>query len=308
MTVEVVQASLRTVLKLAQRQHGVVSRRQLMAFGMTPHAIAHRLRRGRLHRIHAGVYAVGAPRLARKGEWMAAVLACGPGALLSHRSAGRLWRICSEIHPSLVEVSVPSTRNPRRPGIHIHRRAATTGADAQVLAGIPVTSLGATMIDLAAGLDQDELAAVVADADRRSLANPEQVRSELERFRAQPGAGRLRALLDRQTFALTESQLERRFLPIARRAGLAKPLTQARVCGFRVDFFWPGLGLVVETDGLRYHRTAERQAGDRRRDQAHTAAGLTALRFTHSQITFESHYVESILARTASRLRAVRES
>ena len=112
----------------------------------------------------------------------------------------------------------------------------------------------------------------------------------------------LRGVLDRRTFLLTDSELERRFLPIARSAGLPEPQTQCWLNGFRVDFYWPALGLVVETDGLRYHRTAAQQSRDRQRDQAHTAAGLTALRFTHAQVRFEPDYVRSILGAVAARL------
>jgi very-short-patch-repair endonuclease len=113
----------------------------------------------------------------------------------------------------------------------------------------------------------------------------------------------LRDVLDRATFALTDSELERWFLAIAHRAGLPKPLTQQRVNGYRVDFFWPDLGLVVETDGLRYHRTATQQQSDRIRDQAHSAAGLTPLRFTHAQVMFEPAEVARVLESVHRRLR-----
>jgi very-short-patch-repair endonuclease len=119
-----------------------------------------------------------------------------------------------------------------------------------------------------------------------------------------PGLGRLRRTLDRHTFRLTRSELERRFLPIARRAGLPRPLTRQWVNGYEVDFLWPDLGLVVETDGLRYHRTPAQQAVDRRRDQTHTAAGLTPLRFTHYEVRYELGHVEATLAAVARRLGA----
>jgi very-short-patch-repair endonuclease len=122
-------------------------------------------------------------------------------------------------------------------------------------------------------------------------------------MRGQRGVGVLRRVLDRHTFVLTDSELERRFVPIARRAGLPRPKTQAVVNGFRVDFFWPQLGLVVETDGLRYHRTPAQQAADRVRDQAHIAAGLMPLRFTHAQVSYETAHVEATLRATALRLR-----
>lgn len=121
-------------------------------------------------------------------------------------------------------------------------------------------------------------------------------------MRHRRGVPALRALLDRRTFTLTDSQLERRFLRLVRGAGLPRPLTGQRVNGFKVDFYWPDLGLVVETDGLRYHRTATQQARDRRRDQAHAAAGLTPLRFTHAQVTFEPDDVEGTLIAVANRL------
>lgn len=119
---------------------------------------------------------------------------------------------------------------------------------------------------------------------------------------ANPGTAILRDLLDSHTFALTDSSLERQFLPIARRAGLPLPLTQQHLDGFRVDFYWPDLGLVVETDGLRYHRTAAEQTADRRRDQAHAAAGRVPLRFARAQVVFEPEHVEATLKRVARRL------
>ncbi len=159
------------------------------------------------------------------------------------------------------------------------------------------------MLDLAAiGTDASVLHSAINEADRLDLIDPEALRAALDQHVGEPGVGRLRALLDRETFTLTDSQLERAFLPIARAAGLPPPLTQQWVNGFRVDFFWPDLGLVVETDGLRYHRTAVRQARDRRRDQAHTAAGLVPLRFTRAQVKFEPGHVRATLGAVARRI------
>jgi very-short-patch-repair endonuclease len=124
----------------------------------------------------------------------------------------------------------------------------------------------------------------------------------LDGYAGIPGVALLREVLDRRTFILTDSELERRFLPIARAAGLTRPLTRQRVNGFRVDFHWRELGLVVETDGLRYHRTPAQQTRDRLRDQAHLAAGLTPRRFTHAQVRYDSEHVGSVLASTGARL------
>jgi very-short-patch-repair endonuclease len=119
-----------------------------------------------------------------------------------------------------------------------------------------------------------------------------------------PGAGISRLRKAVTGFTLTDSELERLFMPIARRAGLPDPVTQAQLDGFRVDFYWPELGLVVETDGLRYHRTPFAQARDLRRDQAHLAAGRTPIRFSHAQVVHQPGYVERTLREVVERVRA----
>jgi very-short-patch-repair endonuclease len=279
----------------------VVSRAQLLELGFSEDWIRHRIAKGRLHPVRRGVYAVGRPGLTPLGRWMAAVLACGDGAALSHTSAGALFGILRDCSDE-IEVSVPTGRDPRPQGIRVHKRKFLGGEEVGSHQNIPVTSPIRTLIDLAARLHVPELEAAVNKADNRDLVDPETLRSALEAQAGQRGVRKLRNLLDRHTFRLTESELERRFLPIARRAGLPPPLTQQQVNGYRVDFYWPALGLVVETDGLRYHRTAAQQAVDRRRDQAHTAAGLTPLRFTHYELSYELAHVERTLARVARRL------
>lgn len=286
----------------AGRQHGVICRAQLLALGFSSKAIVHRLAQGRLHRTRwRGVYAVGRPQLTRYGTWMAALLACGEGAVLSHCCAASVWRIGS-VRPTAIEVSVPDTRRPRASGITVHRRARLRPSEVTTRYEIPVTTPVRTLIDLATCSSTRALEAAVNDADKLDLVDPEALRSALDEHGAEPGVRILRDLLDRRTFTLTDSELERRFLPLARRAGLPMPLTQQWLNGFRVDFHWPDLGLVVEADGLRYHRTAAQQAADRRRDQAHAAAGLTPLRFSHAQVAFEPEHVEATLRRVGRRL------
>lgn len=167
-----------------------------------------------------------------------------------------------------------------------------------------MTGPARTLVDLATCLDQEKLERAIGEADKRELIDPGRLRRELERFAGQPGVAGLRETLDRHTFTLTDSELERRFLPLARQAGLPLPLTQQHLNGFRVDFYWPDLGLVVETDGLRYHRTPAQQANDRLRDQTHAAAGLTPLRFTRAQVTYDPAHVRRTLAAIAARLQA----
>jgi very-short-patch-repair endonuclease len=294
------QISLRAVLRLAAEQHGVVTRAQLLELGLNSRAIEYRLQRGRLHRVHRGVYAVGRPELTRLGVLIAAVLSCGPGAALSHEQAGEVLGIRKR-RGGPVEVTVPSGGMRSRPGLRVHRRALAAG-DVVQRHGLPVTSVVRTLLDLAPRLSLAQLEAAVNEADKLDLVDPDRLRVALAERPGQEGVAALRGLLDRQTLTLTDTELERRFLPIVRRAGLPRPATQRRVNDFRVDFFWPELGLVVETDGLRYHRTPGQQARDRLRDQTHSAAGLTPLRFTHAQVLYEAGHVRDVLGAVATRL------
>lgn len=286
---------------LVRRQHGVISRKQLLALGFTADAIKHRVSIGRLHSVRRGVYSVGRPGLNGYGRWMAAVLACGDNALLSHSSAAALWRIGYE-NRATVELSLPSPFQRRHPGLRIHRRPSLHARSITARHDIPVTTPIQTLIDLALRLDRRGVERMINEADKYDLVHPPELRKALDLRVGEPGVAKLRHILDRRTFRFTKEELERRFLPLARKAGLPVPLTGEWVNEFEVDFYWPDLGLVVETDGLRYHRTPAEQARDRLRDQAHTAAGLTQLRFTHEQVRYEPEYVRKILAQTASRL------
>ncbi len=163
-------------------------------------------------------------------------------------------------------------------------------------------------MDLATRLSQRELEAAINEADKLDLVGPESLRSALDEMAGQRGVPEIRRLLDRRTFRLTDSELERRFLAAVRSTHLPRPETRQFVNGFLVDFLWRDLGLVVETDGLRYHRTPSQQARDRRRDQIHTATGLTTLRFTHAQVRFETAEVIEILVNVAARLAAGRHA
>jgi very-short-patch-repair endonuclease len=236
---------------------------------------------------------------------MAAVLGCGSQAVLSHASAAALWQIRRHEGPP-AEVSVPAHVVRRRPGIALHRPAKLAAGDVTRRRGIPVTTPVRTLIDLATRLNLGQLETAINEADRRELVDPEVLRSAVTESAGAKGAATLRRLLDRRTFRLTDSQLERNFLALVRGAGLPLPETGGRIKGFRVDFQWPDLGLIVETDGLRYHRTPAQQARDRLRDQAHTAGGLVVLRFTHAQVAFDPDHVQATLGAVTRRLRASR--
>ncbi len=199
-------------------------------------------------------------------------------------------------------LSLPSPFQKRHRGLRIHRRPSLNfERDATREFGIPVTTPIQTLIDMALHLDRAGVERMINEADKYNLAHPPGIRRALDQRAGEAGVARLRRILDRRTFRLTKEELERRFLPLAAKAGLPVPLTGQWVNEFEVDFYWPDLGLVVETDGLRYHRTPAEQARDRLRDQAHTAAGLTQLRFTHEQVRYEPDYVAKILAQTTSR-------
>jgi very-short-patch-repair endonuclease len=283
---------------LARAQHGVLTRRDLLALGFSRKAIQHRRDIGRLHTISQGVYAVGRRELTPHGRWMAAVLACAgnaatDGAALSHGSAAALWLIGTE--EGGIDVTLRRRSKVRHRGLKVHSRPSLPARDFTRRSRIPVTTPVRTLIDLSTELDDGPLERAVNEADKHYLVDPEALRDALASRGGEPGVKRLAAMLDRHTFRLSDSDLERVFLPLAVESGLPVPRTKAWVLGFEVDFHFPTLGLIVETDGLRYHRTPSQQARAVWRDQTHTAAGLRVLRFTHWQIAYEADHVRGIL-------------
>lgn len=281
----------------AGKQHGILSRRDLSELGFSRDAIDHRIASGRLHPVARGIYAVGWPHLTRERRWMVAVLACGEKAGLSHRSAAELWGIGSA-HRARIDVSVRRRCKHRRPGIRAMSRPSLLDRDFTTRNGIPVTAPIRTLLDLATELDVRRLERAVNEADKHKVIDADTLREALDQYRGEPGVRPLRKLLDLHTFRLSDSDLETYFRPIAVAAGLPVPMTKTRVNGFEVDFYWPDLGLVVETDGLKYHRTSITQARDLLRDQTHAAAGLTPLRFSHRQVKYERDHVRHVLEQT----------
>jgi very-short-patch-repair endonuclease len=258
---------------------------------MTSAAIRTRLESGRLHRLWPGTYAVGRPEIERLGLLKAATLACGPDARLSHRSAAELWRIAPKAEGP-VDVSVPSGFR-RLAGIRLHRRSRP--GPLRMFKGIPVADPVSVLIDLASELATEEVEDAVNEADRLDLIRTHRLRPALDREPSRPGVGQLKRILDAQTFSRAANALERRFLAIVRDAGIPAPETQRHLGRNRVDFFWPALGFVVETDSLRHHRTAAEQAVDLGRDQTHARAGLRSVRFTHSQVFHRPDHVREVL-------------
>jgi very-short-patch-repair endonuclease len=288
---------------LARAQHGVLTRRDLESLGFSKMAIEHRVATGRLHLISRGVYSVGRRDLSPRGRWMAAVLACGDLAVLSHRSAAELWGIGFE-EKGRIDLTVTGRREIKRAGLKVRMRPKLPEGSVVRRFGIPVTNPVQTLIDGATELKPMRLERAVNQADVHDLVDPETLRTALDGHIGEPGVKKLRTMLDRHTFRLSDSDLEILFRPLARAAAFPSPLSKHWVLGYEVDFFFPDHGLIVETDGLRYHRTPAQQARMVKRDQKHTAAGYRVLRFTHWQIAYSPTEVTGILCKIRPHLTA----
>jgi hypothetical protein len=268
-----------TIAALATAQHGVVARRQLIALGLSHEAIMSRRRAGRLHSIHSGVYAVGHPVLRIEGRWMAAVLAAGKDAVLSHITAAGAWAM-RPLGAGVIHVTIPGDPGrKRRPGIRIHRSRTLTPRDTTTHLGIPITTPVRTIIDLAGSLDPLPLEQALDQADRRGLI-------DFAELKTRPIPRSLKAILARYTGpAFTRSELEDRFHAICDTHDLPRPTSNTIIEGEDVDFAWRAQRHVVEVDGYGYHRSPSRFENDRERDVMLTLAGWHVLRFTWTQVT-----------------------
>lgn len=278
---------------LAASQCGVVARRQLLAIGWDRNAVDRWLRTGRLHPVHRGVYLVGHPAPPVGAREMAAVLACGPGAVISHRSAAGIHELLPDPARSReVEVSVPRDCG-RRPGIRAYRVSGFEAGERGVVGPIPVTSPFRTLLDLAAIEDRD-LEQALAEAQRRHFVQPGEL---LRRAHGRHGAAALRRLIESPGGpAFTRSEAERRLLRLIRRAALPSPSTNARLHGYEVDFLWPAARLVVEVDGFAFHSSRAAFERDRARDAELAAAGYVVVRITWRRLTDRP---EAVVARIA---------
>jgi very-short-patch-repair endonuclease len=279
-----------------RQQHGTVARRQLLALGFGADAIDYRLKRRRLHVVHAGVYAVGHEALSRQGRWMAAVLAGGLGAALTFRSAGALW----EVRPtsaSKIEVTTPRGQHPR-PGIQFHR-SSLPGDEVTVEEGIPGTTVPRTLFDLAAVLTPWQLERAMNEAEVRRLWDQLSLLDLLRRYPRRPGSRTVRAVLGaREAGAtITRSELEVRFLELVDRARLPQPRTNKLVEGFEVDVVRPEARIAVELDARSTHATIAAFERDRERDRILLAAGWRTVRVTWRQLEFAPDRLEADLRR-----------
>jgi very-short-patch-repair endonuclease len=287
---------------LADRQDGVVARRQLIALGYSAREIRRRVEAGRLHIIHRGVYAVGRRKLTVRGRWMAAVLACGPGAVLSHRDAAVLHNLRRGGGGNAVHVTAPGRSRHPRPGIHVHNVRHLDPEDRDVVDGIPVTSLHRTLLDYAETARRQELRWAFEQYDRMDQLDFRKLDAVIKRNPGRRGIKPLRALMaEYRGFDDTRSGNERRFLALIREAGLPEPGVNVVVEGIVVDFFWPQQRFVVEVDSYRYHHTPADRAEDRRKQRVLEKARYTVHRVVDTEL---SDAPEGVVRDVAARLRA----
>lgn len=276
--------------RLAVAQHGVASRAQLASLGFTRHEIAGMVRAGWLHRVHPAVHAVGRRSLGPRGRWMAAVLASGPGALLSHRSAAALHGI-RRGSQAKIEVTVPADRARALSGVRTYRCRRLAREDLAVVDGISCASVALTLLGLAAVTDRRQTERACDEADVQGLFDLLAVQQLLDRSAGGRGVATLRAVLREHAVGttLTRSALEEMVLDLCRQTDLPRPKVNEPVAcrpgvWHTVDFFWPRQRVILEADGHRYHRTRRAVERDRGREMDLVIAGNRVLRTTWLQV------------------------
>ena len=285
------------IAQIASGQHGVVTLAQLHDAGLGIGAIELRLRNGRLHRLHRGVFALGHTRISQEGRWLAAVFALGEGAVLSHVSAAALWGIrhsaSARIH---VTVRTNAGRTPRR-GIVVHRSLTLGPADVDEHDAIPVTSVSRTLLDLAGVLTPTRLERAVEQSLALRRFDLRAVESVLAANPRRPGAGALAEIIAHihHDPSLTRRELEKLMLDLCAAHGIERPEVNVVVDDYEVDFLWRTRRLVVETDGLQWHSTPTALERDRRRDERLTVLGYRVVRFTYRRVTDEPAAVAATL-------------
>ena len=284
----------RKIAALAGAQHGVVMRAQLLDAGLSSRTIERRVERRQLHRLHRGVYSLGDPKPSVRGRWLAAVLACGQGAVLSHRSAASLWRLARQGNGP-VEVTAAAGR--RRLGIALHE-CGLHEADRAVVDSIPVTSVARTLFDLAEEVDEQGLARAFEEADRLRLLEMRALEDVCARCRGRRALRPVQRLIEEaREPGWTRSDLEERFAIFCREHELLPTDTNVELLGHEVDALWIGERLVVELDGFAYHRHRAAFENDRAKDAAMQAAGYRVVRITDRRLEREPSAIAEELRR-----------
>jgi very-short-patch-repair endonuclease len=285
------------IAEIAARQHGVISAAELYSVGLSEDQVRARVRGGWLHRVHRGVYAVGHRNLNLEGWWMAATLACGQDAVLSHESAAALWeirrsqrdqRLAGEGGGHPIEVSIPSgSGRISRAGLVVHRVAALLPSERTIHRGIRATTPERTILDLASRLARRQLERAIDEAERLRLCGGCELEAIVATHAGRAGTAALRRVLEshRAGSTVTRSELEERFLALCRKHRLPQPEVNVPLLDYVVDFLWPEARLVVEVDGHASHGTHRAFQGDRDRDGRLAVAGYLVLRFTWWDVT-----------------------
>jgi very-short-patch-repair endonuclease len=274
---------------LAERQHGVVAQRQLVALGLSQREIERRLESWRLRLVHREVYAVGHLKLNQQGRWLAAVLTYGEAALLSHRSAAALWGLGKPWAPA-IDVTAPAGRQGirRRERIWIHR-GRLRSEDRAVRAGIPVTTVSRTLFDLAEFVSFKRLESAWEEADRLNLLQLRAVEGVCERGYGRRSLKPIRRLLaEARAATITRSPLEDDFAAFCRARSLPMPVFNTTVLGYEVDALWPKQCLAAELDSWSFHSHRAAFERDRIRDAALQVAGYRTIRITHRRLNNEA--------------------
>jgi very-short-patch-repair endonuclease len=258
----------------------VITRTQLSELGVGTDAIDYRLRLCRLCPVHRGVYTIGHRLLTKHGHWMAAVLACGPEAVVSYHAAAALWRIRGGTR---IEVTAPGSK--RRPGIKLHR-ADLPADETTTHDGIPTTTVPRTLLDLSAVVQRSELRSALRQAEQLKLTDPLWLGDLVERYPRKPGIRAVKALMEEAQSGLgvIRSELEERFQALLLNAAVPRPETNAQIEGMEVDCAWPEHNLIVELDGHATHQGPLAFEQDRARDRRLEAAGWRVIRITWRQL------------------------
>ena len=271
---------------LAERQHGLVTLVQLVGLGLSRQAVAKRVASGRLRRIHSGVFAVGHARLTRKARYMAAVLACGQGAALSHRSGANLRGMRPDAR-GIVDVTAPRRAGRSRPGIAAHTSRILTPADIGVVDAIPCLSVARILLDLAATVDEQGVVKAIERAERQRIFDRREVDELLQRAGGHRGAPTLAAILGRPIDA-DERELERRAAElIASEPDIPPPERNVNIEGYEMDFAWREQKLNVEVDGGEFHGTEIARRRDTRRDRRLALADWLVVRYSWHEVVHE---------------------
>jgi predicted transcriptional regulator of viral defense system len=292
-----------TIVAVAAVQHGVLGLWQLTALGLSARAIQHRCAAGRLHRIHRAVYAI-VPRelLSRQGHWMAAVLVSGPAAVVSHRTAAVLHGLL-EYNGAKTDVTVPGRHSRRRGQLVIHGSSSMTSADVTVEHGIPCTTVARTLFDLADVVERRRHERAFDQAEMMNVFDLAAIDDQLRRNPTRSASRKVRALLEQHYVGSTptESELEEGFLALCRRIDVPPPELQQWITlpdggePIRADFLWRAQRVVVETDGDKYHRTAQRRSDDRRKNQRLIVHGFKPVRTDWRQVFYRPAELETTL-------------